>query len=202
MKEKATYCRMNPHGVFVNGRQKLSFNEIAVEDALTEMYRNLALEYPKFYKMDLLSKVAFLGVELLKTVDPSLVSTQNDDQIGLLFANSEGSTHTDIRFQESYLVDLLPSPSLFVYTLPNIALGEIAIRNKWHGAHMFAVFPNFVPVYYADHGKIMLEEGAKVVIGGWLDVREKLDALFFVMDEGLVNNRENILHFVSKCYSN
>src|SRR3712207_7060242 len=34
-----------------------------------------------------------------------------------------------------------PSPSVFVYTLPNIVTGEIAIRNHYHGETHFFVIP-------------------------------------------------------------
>ena len=37
--------------------------------------------------------------------------------------------------------DFYPSPSVFVYTLPNIVTGEIAIRNKYHGESNFILLP-------------------------------------------------------------
>jgi hypothetical protein len=174
-------CRIIEDGVFLNGQKWMDLD--GVEDKLTAVYHQLAPGYSKFYKMDKLSKASFLGVELLKTVEPAILS-QADDEIGLLFSNSESSSDTDIQFRKSYQTDQLPSPSLFVYTLPNIAMGEIAIRNKWYGAHMFAVFPNFAPAYFTDYGAIMLAEDGELVIGGWVNVREKLDVMLFVLEKG------------------
>ena len=43
------------------------------------------------------------------------------------------------RFQETiqHADSYYPSPALFVYTLPNIVTGEIAIRNKYYGETSF-----------------------------------------------------------------
>src|SRR3712207_7721599 len=41
----------------------------------------------------------------------------------------------------SDLEQFFPSPSVFVYTLPNIVTGEIAIRNHYHGETHFFVIP-------------------------------------------------------------
>jgi len=200
MIRKASCCRFTSEGIFVNGEKRFTLNHF--EEELTDVYRQLSVEYPKFYKMDLMSKVSFLGVELLKGVDSELALHREDEEVGLLFANSESSSQTDLRFEESYTRDGLPSPSLFVYTLPNIAMGEIAIRNKWYGAHMFSVFPNFAAAYFADYGRLMLKDGAKRVVGGWVDVREQPDTAFFVLDSSLLENREEALQVLNQVYSN
>ncbi len=175
--------------------------EASPETGLTGLYKELGLEYPKFYKMDQLSQAAFLAVELLLQAAPALKESA-DDGVALLFANAESSSATDARFRKSYEEDRLPSPSLFVYTLPNIALGEIAIRNKWYGEHMFGFFPNFTPDFYMATSEIMLQQGSEAVIGGWLNVRDQRDVLVFVLwaapQEGAVRLTEatlnNLMH--------
>lgn len=182
-------CRITNRGVFVDGQLLKQFSGDDPVENLGAAYKGLALDYPKFYKMDLLAKAAFLGVEILKSNCPDLAGDADDDP-AMLFANSESSSDTDLKFEESYGNNGLPSPSLFVYTLPNIAMGEVAIRNKWYGSQMFAVFPNFAPAYYADQARLLSDEGAKKWICGWIDVREKLDVLLFALDDAMLHEPE------------
>lgn len=176
-----SFCRITDQGVWVDGRPIARFGKADPTDNLINFYKKMGVEYPKFYKMDLLSKASLLAVELLKEAF-SPIAECADEAVGLLFANSETSSATDLKFRDSYLNEGLPGPSLFVYTLPNIAMGEIAIRNKWYGTQMFAVFPNFAPAYFADYGALMLHGGSAYVVGGWVNVREGLNVLSFVAD--------------------
>ncbi len=192
------YCRITNEGVVVDGEKLLSFAGADMAENLLALYRYIGQDYPKFYKMDLLSKTSFLAVELLKSSCSGLASAP-EDTVALLFANSESSSDTDIRFRDSYEIERLPGPSLFVYTLPNIALGEISIRNKWYGEHMFAVFPNFAPAYFADHSTLLLNDGAERVIGGWVNVNGP-DALIFVMDKKEDTDRDRLINRLEELY--
>ena len=185
------YCRITGEGVVLDGKKVFSFEDNDIGGNFLSLYRYIAQDYPKFYKMDLMSKAAFLGVELLKSLCLGLASAA-EDTVALLFANSESSSDTDLRFRDSYTIERLPGPSLFVYTLPNIALGEISIRNKWYGEHIFAVFPNFAPTYFADHSVLLLNDGAEWVVGGWVNVRNDPDVLIFVITE---NKEEGELEY-------
>ncbi len=193
------YCRITNEGVAVDGEKLLSFAGADTGENLLALYRHIAQDYPKFYKMDPLSKTSFLAVELLKSSCSGLASAP-EDTVALLFANSESSSDTDIRFRNSYEIERLPGPSLFVYTLPNIALGEISIRNKWYGEHMFAVFPNFASAYFADHGMLLLNDGAEWVIGGWVNVTNGPDALIFVMQKSEDASRDGLMNRLEKLY--
>ncbi|ODS82598.1 MAG: hypothetical protein ABS46_08470 [Cytophagaceae bacterium SCN 52-12] len=194
------YCRINSEGAFLDGEKLLAFDGAAdTAEKLLALYRHIAQDYPKFYKMDLLSKISFLGVELLKLSCPGPASAP-EDAVALLFANSESSSDTDIRFRDSYEIERLPGPSLFVYTLPNIALGEISIRNKWYGEHMFAVFPNFAPAYFTDHSTLLLDDGAEWVIGGWVNVINGPDALVFTIDKTGDGSRDELMSRLEELY--
>ena len=103
-------------------------------------YRRLGVDYPKFFKMDSLSKMAFIASErLLNGYDERFVSR---DDVAVVFFNSSSSLAVDIDYQKTIRLndDYYPSPSLFVYTLPNICAGEVAIRNKFCGETSFFVF--------------------------------------------------------------
>ena len=96
---------------------------------LTELYRQWAGDYPKFFKMDTLSKLGFLLAEMLAHDEPDRF-TFREDRAVLVFSR-EGCVANDRHYAES--MKDFPSPALFVYTLPNIVSGEISIRNKWGG---------------------------------------------------------------------
>ena len=96
---------------------------------LTELYRQWVGDYPKFFKMDTLSKLGFLLTEMLVHDEPDRF-TFREDRAVLVFSR-EGCVANDRHYAES--MKDFPSPALFVYTLPNIVSGEISIRNKWGG---------------------------------------------------------------------
>jgi 3-oxoacyl-[acyl-carrier-protein] synthase-1 len=97
--------------------------------SLTALYREWVGDYPKFFKMDTLSKLGFLLTEMLVHDEPDRF-TFREDRAVLVFSR-EGCIANDRHYAES--MQDFPSPALFVYTLPNIVSGEISIRNKWGG---------------------------------------------------------------------
>ena len=110
---------------------------------ITELYRSLKIDYPKFFKMDGLSKLGFLASEMIFKDEENRFEPRED--IAIISFNCSSSLETDKQFQvtiqdnENYF----PSPSLFVYTLPNIVNGEIAIRNKFYGESFFYICKRF-----------------------------------------------------------
>jgi len=115
---------------------KLSFTNSA---EMTELYRSLKIDYPKFFKMDGLSKLGFLASELIFK-DEENRFTPNEN-IAVICFNRSSSLDIDTQYQETIRNNdnFFPSPSLFVYTLPNIVAGEIAIRNKFYGETFFYI---------------------------------------------------------------
>lgn len=106
---------------------------------LSALYRQLAGGYPKFFKMDVLSKLGFLLTEMLVADEPDRFQLREDRAV-LVFSR-EGCVAND-RHYAATLADF-PSPALFVYTLPNIVTGEIAIRNKYEGETSAYVLENY-----------------------------------------------------------
>jgi hypothetical protein len=182
----SSFCHIKLNKCYVNGKPIHSFNYDSIDDFIKEFYKSLELEYPKFYKMDLLAKIAFLGTELLKNECPEILN-YGDDQIALIFSNNNSSALTDVNFLNSYQNGGVPSPSLFVYTLPNILIGEIAIRNKWYGENIFTVAAKFDAKYFANYCRVLLQNKAEAALCGWLEIDEgKIDAfLFFVTKKDL-----------------
>lgn len=131
----------------------------AGKNILTEIYRKHIGDYPKFFKMDGLCKLGFVASELLLNSEGCERFVPRDDRVVMLF-NSAGSYEADNKYQAtiSDSGNYYPSPSLFVYTLPNIVTGEIAIRNKYFGETSFYIMEHFSE-----------EEIAKVCVSAFTD---------------------------------
>lgn len=136
------WVKITPDDIVLNGGQ---LNTTARGAAmLTEVYRARINDYPKFFKMDGLCKLGFLASELLlKNLDEERFVTREDRAVVLF--NRSGSIEADHHYQStiSDAENFFPSPSVFVYTLPNIVTGEIAIRNKYVGETSFYVLDHF-----------------------------------------------------------
>ncbi|GHT62248.1 hypothetical protein FACS189451_06120 [Bacteroidia bacterium] len=104
------------------------------QEFIKSAYKNLDINYPKFYKMDDLCKLAFITFEYLAKEIPDFENLDRK-KLALVFGNTTSSLDTDLKHQQSINnpANYFPSPAVFVYTLPNIMLGEIAIRHKIQG---------------------------------------------------------------------
>jgi len=132
--------KLTPNYLEVNG---LRVQEATPgESFLTKLYHIYNMEYPKFFKMDVLCKVGFIASEVLLGAEAVERFVPRSDRAVLLF-NRHSSLHADRTFQHTIANpdDFYPSPSVFVYTLPNIVTGEIAIRNKYQGESSFILLP-------------------------------------------------------------
>ena len=103
---------------------------------LVELYRRYAGDYPKFFKMDTLSRLGFIAAEILLK-EPT---ANSQEPTAIILANRSASIKNDT----DYLATIsdgnyYPSPALFVYTLPNIVTGEIAIRHHIQGETSFYI---------------------------------------------------------------
>jgi len=190
-----SYCHLTNESCLVNGQHIAGRDSESTDSWLKQLYKKQEIVYPKFYKMDMLSQTGFILTELLKKANPKLANAYQDDEIALLFANRFSSVDSDVRFQRSYQ-QTSPSPALFVYTLPNIVLGELAIYNKWYGENMFAVLPKFAADFYVSYAEILLSAGSEASLCGWLDIAdEQIHAFLFFVEkegEGLAFNSENL----------
>ena len=175
----SAYCHISNNGFYINGNLITSFASTGVKEIILNLYSALNIKYSKFHKMDDLSKLGFIGTELIKNTIPEIDNFGEND-IALLFSNKKSSATTDILFRESYQNGGIPSPSLFVYTLPNILIGEISIRNKWYGENMFTVSSDFDAKNFSDYCNILLNKNSKAAMCGWINTdTSKIKAFFF-----------------------
>ena len=163
---------ITPDEAILNG-QKLSTTKQGGA-LLTELYREKINDYPKFFKMDELCKLGIVASELLLQ-DCGDRHEGTADRAIVLF-NRTGSLCNDRNYQKTIndMENFFPSPSLFVYTLPNIVTGEIAIRNHYYGETSFYVIDQDDPALIRSMAEeVILQGRAKSVICGWLDCEDK-----------------------------
>ena len=139
---------------------------------LTTLYKQMIGNYPKFYKMDGLSRLGFVASEILLNAEKG----ETDKERAIIFFNHSSSIASDRNYKESIndKNNYFPSPSIFVYTLPNIVTGEIAIRNHFHGETSFFILP--------DKDERLMEEilqascrdaQSKSFLTGWIDYEDE-----------------------------
>ena len=139
---------------------------------LTSLYKQMIGDYPKFYKMDGLSRLGFVASEILLNAEKE----ETEEEKSIIFFNHSSSIASDRNYKKSIKDkdNNFPSPSIFVYTLPNIVTGEIAIRNHLQGETSFFILP--------DKDEKMMEEilqascrdaQSKSFLTGWVDYEDE-----------------------------
>lgn len=141
---------------------------------LTELYKDEVGNYPRFYKMDLLSRLGFLAAELLLRADVDKDKAATSDCAVMLFGR-HGSVVADRNYLRTIATpeDFYPSPERFIYTLPNIVTGEIAIRHRLHAETTFI----YLPRYDGSELQRLIQICAgqlpsKFLISGWVDAED------------------------------
>jgi len=177
----------------LNGKEFLHTPGTDVSSFCKELYRTLKTDYSKFFKMDNLCKLAFISAELLLK-DHSIAAFQSDE-VALVFSNASASLDTDKSYYGSVedKSNYFPSPAVFVYTLPNIMMGELCIRHKLLGENTFFISEKFDAELISGYTTQLLNSAkAKCVIAGWIEVGEKnWEAALFLIEQS--DERENQL---------
>ena len=141
---------------------------------LLEAYNTLGGNYPKFHKMDTLCKLGFIASEIV--LKPVLVQNLYEKKdIAVILANSVSSLDSDLNYVKTISdpENYFPSPVVFVYTLPNIVIGEICIRNKFMGENAFFISEKFDAALFVQNAETLLDGNfAKACLVGWVDVLE------------------------------
>jgi 3-oxoacyl-[acyl-carrier-protein] synthase-1 len=124
--------------------------------------------------MDRLSQLGFVTSELLLNLEQPRKRACDDRAIVLFNHTSSGWVDKEyaqtIRHRDSYF----PSPSLFVYTLPNIVCGEVALRHGYHAETSFymmdskneAMMDDILQSTFSDHT-------IHSIIAGWIDYQDE-----------------------------
>ena len=191
-----SYCHIKNQTVSLNGQIVFEDDSKLFPDFIKNAYRALDTKYAKFFKMDNLSKLAFLAADiLLKNAD---LPPTKEHNIALIFSNRASSLETDRKHQNTISDpdNYYPSPSLFVYTLPNICLGEISIKHKLLSENSFFIFDRFNADHLLLNSSYLLNNNkAEKALCGWVDLdgNDYNAFLYLVGENGAINhNTEEI----------
>lgn len=164
-----------------NGIELLTEADTALPEFLRGLYDRFSGQYPKFHKMDLLSKLGWIATEVLLQDMP--MDKYVPEDTGVVLANTSSSLDTDERYYET--VKEIASPALFVYTLPNIVIGEISIRHKLKGENAFFVTEGFDIEFITGYVQQLLDTGAvNACICGWVEqYHTHYDAALYLIEK-------------------
>ena len=189
-----SYSHLCDNKVIVNGRIVFyQENILKFADFVKTVFKQEQIVYPKFYKMDAISKLGFLAAELV--FKERSTDGYRPEAVGVVLSNSSSSLDTDIAHNETIKerTSYFPSPSVFVYTLPNIVIGEICIRNKIKGENAFLISEAF-------NGKLLLDyveelfnnERVDACLCGWIEVMgNNCNALAALVEKGEPTSDDN-----------
>jgi len=173
-----SYCHIRDGRISLNGEIICSDDAESFSAFMKSAYKKLEIAHSKFFKMDNLSKLAFMAAEVL-------LKDEKEKEVALVLSNRAASLDTDRKHQSSISdpENHYPSPAIFVYTLPNICLGEISIRHGLHSENSFFIFDRFAPDVLFDYASnLMANDKAKKTLCGWVDFdKGKYDAFLYVV---------------------
>ena len=144
--------------------------------------------------MDNLSKLAFLTADVLLREEPS----EKEKNIAIVLSNRSSSLDTDRKHQESITnpKEYYPSPAVFVYTLPNICIGEISIKHTLFSENSFFIFDHFNAQHLFGYAENLLRtKKAEKVLCGWVDFdKDTYEAFLYLVSENgsIVHNTKEI----------
>lgn len=192
------YCKIKNNKVTLN--DTIIFEEDNAENLksfLKSIYKHLDLKYGKFFKMDNLSKLAFLASEII--FKESKINSEKEN-IAIVFSNNASSLETDRKHQKSIdnTTDYFPSPAIFVYTLPNIGIGEISIRHQLKSENAFFVFDNYnAEFHYTYENNLIQTKKADAVLSGWVNVDDDTNYeayIYLVSKNGKIKHNQEQLN--------
>jgi hypothetical protein len=155
-------CKISNQGVTINDSLVYSFDN--ERNNLEAIYEAFDVQYPKFFKMDNASKLCFLTTEiLLQNVD---LNSIDQNRRTVLIETKEGCIKADEDYYQS--MQTTPSPAQFVYTLPNVMIGEICIRHKIKGENYCLIADSFDVKKQLNLITTLLSERAIICIHGWV----------------------------------
>lgn len=166
--ESANTVTIKPGVIETQGTAIFNSSETDFAPFIREAYKHLGENNMKFYKMDNLCKLGYVAAGyLLKDTN------YRPEEIGIILANASASLDTDCKHQAiiNKEGDKAASPAVFVYTLPNVVLGEICIRHKIQGENTFFVCQQSDASSLEDYARIVMAKGKlRTCIIGWCEL--------------------------------
>ena len=144
------------------------------KNLLTEIYKSYVGDYPKFHKMDVFTKLAFLAADIVtqRGVD------DHDENRAVILFNSSSSIVADRNHIATFDKEgeFYPSPSVFLYTLPNIVTGEISIKHGYKGETSLYILNDYnEKIINSIVESTFAQSSVKTMITGWVDCKSEDD---------------------------
>lgn len=183
---------------------QMTVNNASADTLLADLYKEHINDYPKFYKMDTLCKAGFVASELLLNAEGRRQEQWGESR-GVVLFNAASSLADDRNYQAT--IDnpetSFPSPSLFVYTLPNVLTGEIAIRNHFFGETNFIVMPKpDCDTMAAVIDMTFNDESLQSLVTGWVDCYNEstYDVLMFIVERDALGNSNELSEEIKRLF--
>jgi hypothetical protein len=175
-------CIISNHVVYKNETPVFENKDTSLAEFLLSIYRHFEIDYPKFYKMDNLGKLGWLSAEILLK-DSFNKGKYDPEAVGVVLANASSSLDTDKKYYET--VKDIASPALFVYTLPNIVIGEICIRHNFKGENAFFIFDEFNAGFIENYVSNLINNNTlQSCICGWVELLEdRYKSVLFLVEK-------------------
>ncbi|KAF0199931.1 MAG: hypothetical protein FD166_359 [Bacteroidetes bacterium] len=183
------YVSVDNRSVKVNGTGLL-LNEQGADfgEFMKQIYHSCSISYLKFFKMDPQSKLGFVAAKILLQDDDR--DRFEPEEKAIVLANSASSLNTDEKYFES--INDIPSPAVFVYTLPNIVAGEICIHHNLKGENTFFIQEESDIQFMVSYLNILFNTtSTRKVIAGWVEVDLADNYRAFLMDVEKENGGES-----------
>lgn len=169
-----SFCHIKNGQISLNGKTIFEHSAEDFQIFTKHAYTHFEIDYGKFFKMDHLSKLAFIASDVL-------LKEEKEKNTALVLSNRAGSLDTDRKHQAA--MNTYPSPAVFVYTLPNICLGEISIRHQLYSENAFFVSDSFNADTLFHYANALLDDkNSEKILCGWVDMDEgKYHAFLYVV---------------------
>jgi 3-oxoacyl-(acyl-carrier-protein) synthase len=180
---------INQKEIYSLGSGWLSARGYGVFGSKPQFYNNdFSFKYPelpqyigdlpsRFGRFDVYTKVCF-SAAVLALSDAGLLQREGKKNIGVVVGSSTGVYDDDIVFYESTreAKGEFSSPNLFSYTLPNVALGEIAVFFNFIGPTFCVGNDPANPGLDAMTAAFSLLESRQcnIILVGWLEVAQNI----------------------------
>lgn len=169
MNTEREVCAFSARDIKEVASYNLPNSDVAFPEFIRSEYKTLGVSNMKFYKMSDMSKALYVSVERL--LSNSGFENIEQNRRAIVLANRSASLDADIAHQQ-ILNQHLPegaSPAAFVYTLANVAAGEICIRHKIQGDNTFFIENEDSGVAERYARSLIANNKADAVICGWCE---------------------------------
>lgn len=136
-------------------------------------FKSLDQSNMKFYKMSDMCKALYVAVEHLLRIED--FGDVPPTRRAIILANRSASLDADVAHQRIVNQHLAEgaSPAVFVYTLANVAAGEMCIRHKIQGDNTFFIENTHSEMVHQQAQHLIESGRADAVICGWCDLLQE-----------------------------